>query len=76
MADNWNLNQNLRQSATEAGGKPAQICRNAQGAWRRGSDSVELHQKRTGTAFMPSLFFFGGDNWNRTSDLLHVKQAL
>ena len=36
----------MRQSETEAYGQPAQINRNAQGAWRRGSDSVNFKQKQ------------------------------
>ncbi len=51
-----------------------QMPKGASALWR-GSDSVGLDQKRKRGSMNPS-FSFGGDNWNRTSDLLHVKQAL
>ena len=33
-------------------------------------------KKRTFVLVDKSAFFVGGDNWNRTSDLMHVKHAL
>ena len=34
-----------------------------------------VSQKQKGLA-MQVLFVFGGDSWNRTNDLMHVKHAL
>ena len=55
-----------------SGANVAEPARGACAAW---FDLVGDSKNEKGW-LLPSLFVFGGDNWNRTSDLLHVKQAL